>query len=62
MRECIGVSVIALWGGSFSAPSGRISLIRELKRCEGGGSYSNIGFYNGKYFSKIFDGYYAENQ
>ena len=36
MRECIGVSVIALWGGSFSAPSGRISLIRKLKRCEGG--------------------------
>lgn len=36
MRECIGVSVIALWGGSFLAPSGRISLIRELKMCEGG--------------------------
>lgn len=35
MKECIGVSVIALWGGSFSAPSGRISLIRELKMCEG---------------------------
>lgn len=36
MREFIDVSVIALWGGSFSAPSGRISLVRELKRCEGG--------------------------
>ena len=35
MRECSGVSVIALWGGSFLAPSGRISLIRELKGCEG---------------------------
>lgn len=37
MRECIGVSVIALWGGFFSALSGRISLIRKLKRCEGRG-------------------------
>lgn len=54
MRECIGISVIALWGGSFSAPSGRISLIRELKRCEEGGISFKIPVLNEFVPSKLF--------